>query len=69
MDFETDKSGSSLSLVNDSYGDETKFRVDFHKGKIIYRIQGETCLLGYPHGCIFDGFGWVDQDIYTYIYK
>jgi len=69
IDFETKKSGNSLALVTDSHSDETRFLVEFHPNKIIYRIQGETCLLGYPHGCFFDGFDWVDEDIYTYLYK
>lgn len=66
IDFDTDKSGSSLSLVNDSHGDETRFLVEFYTDKIIYRIQSETCLIGYPHGCIIDGFNWIDSETYTY---
>jgi hypothetical protein len=69
IDFETEKSGSSLSLVNDSHGDETRFLVEFHPNKITYRIQGEDCLIGYPHGCIIDGFKWLDEKVYTYEYK
>ena len=68
-DFKTENSGTSLSLIRDlGFGyDEKRFLVEFHRNKIIYRIQGETCLIGYPHGCIIDGFSWVDSK--TYIYK
>ncbi len=67
--YETKKSGNTLSLTKDlGFGDDDiKLLVDFHKNKIIYRIQGESCLIGYPHGCIIDGFSWVDEDIYTFV--
>ena len=70
-DFKTKRSGSSLSLIRDlGFGDdETRFLIEFLPNKIIYRIQGETCLIGYPHGCIIDGFSWVDEYTYTYVYK
>lgn len=67
--FKTKRSENSLSLIRDlGFGDdETRFLVEFHPNKIIYRIQGESCLIGYPHGCIIDGFSWIDSE--TYIYK
>ncbi len=67
--YETKRSGNTLSLTKDlGFGeDDIKLLVDFHKDKILYQIQGQTCLIGYPHGCIISGFSWVDEDIYTFI--
>lgn len=69
--FETEQYGSSLTLIKDwGWGyDEIRRLVEFHTNKVVYKIQLESCLVPYPHGCIIDGFGWVDLDIYTYIYK
>ncbi len=67
--FETYKSDNTLSLKKDKGGDDVKFVVEFHTDKLIYRIQAETCLIPYPHGCIIDGFGWRDRYTYTYLYK
>ena len=69
--FKTRKSGNSLSLIKDlGFGyDKTRFLVEFSPNKIIYRIQGEDCLIGYPHGCIIDGFKWLDEEVYTYVYR
>lgn len=68
--FETKLNGNSLTLVKDwGWGyDEIRRVVEFHSNKVIYRIQGENCLIGYPHGCIINGFGWIDEYIYTYEY-
>ena len=41
IDFEAKNSGNSLALVTDSHSDETRFLVEFHPNKIIYRIQGQ----------------------------
>jgi len=67
--YETKESDSTLSLTKDlGFGeDDIKLLVDFYKDKIVYRIQGQTCLIGYPHGCIISGFSWVDEDIYTFV--
>lgn len=67
--YETKHSNNTLSLTKDlGFGeDDIKLLVDFHKDKIVYRIQGQSCLIGYPHGCIISGFSWVDEDIYTFI--
>jgi hypothetical protein len=67
--FETSKSHNTLSLTKDKGGDDVKFLIEFHDDKMVYRIQGETCLIPYPHGCIIDGFGWRDRYTYTYVYK
>ena len=67
--FETSRSGNTLSLTKDKGGDDVRLFVEFHFDKLIYRVQGETCLIPYPHGCIIDGFGWRDRYIYTYLYK
>lgn len=66
--FKTKKNGSSLILVKDwGWGhDETRRVVEFHNDKVVYRIQDENCLIGYPHGCIIDGFSWVDSYTYNY---
>ena len=66
IDFDTDKSGNSLSLINDFSSDEVRHVVEIHKEMIIYRIQLESCLIPYPHGCIIDGFNWVDLDVYSF---
>ena len=67
--YETKKSDNTLSLTKDlGFGeDDIKLLVDFYIDKIVYRTQGQTCLIGYPHGCIISGFNWVDEDIYTFI--
>ncbi len=67
--YKTKKSNSTLSLTKDlGFGeDDIRLVVDFYVNKIVYRIQGQTCLIGYPHGCIISGFNWVDEDIYTFI--
>lgn len=69
--FKTKKSGNSLSLIRDlGFGDdETRFLVEFQPNKIIYRIQSEDCLIGYPHGCIIDGFNWIDSETYIYTFS
>ena len=67
--FETYKSDNTLTLTKDKGGDDVRFLVEFHIDKIIYRIQAETCLIPYPHGCIIDGFGWRDRYTYTYVYN
>lgn len=69
-DFKTKKSGATLSLIRDLgfWYDKTRFLVEFKSNKIIYRIQGEDCLIGYPHGCIIDGFNWVDSETYIYTF-
>lgn len=69
--YETKKSDSTLLLTKDlGFGeDDIKLLVDFYQDKIVYRIQEQTCFIGYPHGCIISGFSWVDKDIYTYVYK
>ena len=69
-DFKTKKSGATLSLIRDlGFGDdETRFLVEFQPNKIIYRIQSEDCLIGYPHGCIIDGFNWIDSETYIYTF-
>ena len=69
--FETKQNGSSLTLIKDwGWGhDETRRVVEFHTNKVVYRIQGESCLIPYPHGCIIDGFSWVDSYTYNYVYK
>ena len=66
--FETSRSGNTLSLTKDKGGDDVRLFVEFHYDKLIYRVQGETCLIPYPHGCIIDGFGWRDRYTYTYLY-
>ena len=68
--FKTRKSGNSLSLIRDLGfpDDETRFLVEFHPNKIIYKIQSEDCLIGYPHGCIIDGFNWIDSETYIYTF-
>jgi hypothetical protein len=66
IDFKTKKSGSTLSLINDYRSDEVRHVVNFHQDSIIYRIQLESCLIPYPHGCIIDGFSWTDLDTYTF---
>ncbi|MFT4765360.1 MAG: hypothetical protein ACI9OH_002469 [Oleispira sp.] len=66
IDFKTKKSGSTLSLINDYRSDEVRHVVNFHQDSIIYRIQLESCLIPYPHGCIIDGFSWIDLDTYTF---
>jgi hypothetical protein len=70
IEFDTKKSGSSLFLINDGeYVDEdVRHIVNFHTNKIVYKIQGQSCLIPYPHGCIIDGFSWVDRYTYSYIY-
>lgn len=70
IEFDTEKTGSSLFLINDGeYVDEdVRHIVNFHKNKIEYKIQGQSCLIPYPHGCIIDGFSWVDRYTYSYIY-
>jgi hypothetical protein len=67
--FETKHGGNSLTLIKDwGWGyDETRRRVEFYPNKVVYRIQSESCLIPYPHGCIIDGIGWVD--LYTYNYN
>jgi len=66
IDFDTEKSGNSLSLINDYISDEVRHVVEFHQDIIVYRIQLESCLIPYPHGCIIDGFNWVDLETYTF---
>ena len=70
INHETIRSGNTLSLTKDLvFGeDDIKLLVDFHKDKIVYRVQGKSCFIGYPHGCIIDGFSWVDEDIYSFGY-
>lgn len=70
LNYETIQSGNTLSLTKDlGFGeDDIKLLVNFHKDKIVYRVQGKSCFIGYPHGCIIDGFSWVDEDIYSYEY-
>ncbi len=67
IDFKTNKSGNTLSLINDYRSDEVRHIVNFHQDSVVYRIQLESCLISYPHGCIIDGFNWVDLDTYTFI--
>lgn len=68
--FETKQNDNSLILIKDwGWGyDKTRRIVEFHANKVVYRIQGESCLIGYPHGCIINGFSWIDEHIYTYEY-
>lgn len=70
INHETIRSGNTLSLTKDlGFGeDDIKLIVDFHKDKFVYRVQGKSCFIGYPHGCIIDGFSWVDEDIYSFGY-
>jgi len=67
--FETSKSDNTLSLTKDKGGDDVKFLVEFLTDKIIYRVQAETCLIPYPHGCIIDGFDWRDRYTYKYVHN
>lgn len=46
-----------------------KFLIEFQTDKIIYRVQAETCLITYPHGCIIDGFDWRDRYTYKYVHN
>jgi len=68
IEFKTKKTGNTLHLINDGQyvDDDIRHIVKFDDDKIIYQIQEESCLIPYPHGCIINGFSWVDQ--YTYIY-
>ncbi|MFT6329432.1 MAG: hypothetical protein ACJAYN_001364 [Bermanella sp.] len=68
IEFKTKKTGNALHLINDGQyvDDDIRHTVKFYNDKIIYQIQEESCLISYPHGCIINGFSWVDQ--YTYIY-
>lgn len=68
VEFDTKKTGNTLYLINDGeyVDDDVRHTVEFFTDKIVYKIQEESCLIPYPHGCIINGFNWVDQ--YTYIY-
>ena len=70
INHETIQSGNTLSLTKDlGFGeDDIKLIVGFHKDKIVYRVQGKSCFIGYPHGCIIDGFSWIDEDTYSFGY-
>ena len=67
--FKTSKSDNTLSLTKDKGGDDVKFLIEFQTDKIIYRVQAETCLIPYPHGCIIDGFDWRDRYTYKYVHN
>ena len=68
--FKTKQDGRSLTLIKDwGWGyDETRRLVEFYPNKVVYKIQSESCLIPYPHGCIIDGFSWVDSYTYNYIF-
>jgi hypothetical protein len=66
--FKTKKSKAVLSLhVDRGWGDdELRFRVEYYDDKLIFRVQDESCLIPYPHGCLIDGFGWEDWFVFTF---
>ena len=71
IEFKTKKTGNALHLINDGQyvDDDIRHVVKFDDDKIIYQIQEESCLIPYPHGCIINGFSWVDEYTCTYVYK